>query len=175
MTPWMAVSSGAIRCFDTATITSKLQLHRQTGTPVRLHVMLWDGALSSGPAAVDDSTTSSKVPPPIVVESCKFDDSSNGELPRHFWFTSGSSSAQDEQFSASVDDIISRHRVVSESRRFTYGNRSHRFSDLDLGFSPAPGLSFRFEVPQGGSSFRESSLRTPLIGSGPSSPVFKSL
>ncbi|CAK9861706.1 unnamed protein product [Sphagnum jensenii] len=50
ITPWLVSSGGSIRCFDTVSMSDKLSLHRQTGESVKLHVMLWDGALhdSSG-------------------------------------------------------------------------------------------------------------------------------
>eukprot|EP00249_Psilotum_nudum_P019419 c27245_g1_i1 orf=1111-2235(-) len=45
ITPLMVSSSGSIRCFDTISISQKLSIHRQAGKPVRIHLMLWDGAM----------------------------------------------------------------------------------------------------------------------------------
>lgn len=53
ITPWLVATSGSIRCFDTISISKKLSLHRQTGQPVRLHVMVWDGALTPNHYAED--------------------------------------------------------------------------------------------------------------------------
>ncbi|CAK9198835.1 unnamed protein product [Sphagnum troendelagicum] len=57
ITPWLVSSGGSIRCFDTVSMSDKLSLHRQTGESVKLHVMLWDGALhdSSGPQGFMDN------------------------------------------------------------------------------------------------------------------------
>jgi hypothetical protein len=57
ITPWLVSSGGSIRCFDTVSMSDKLALHRQTGESVKLHVMLWDGALhdSSGPQGFMDN------------------------------------------------------------------------------------------------------------------------
>ncbi|XP_057729373.1 uncharacterized protein LOC130944839 [Arachis stenosperma] len=45
--PWMVSSTGAIRCFDTVSLSQKLSLHRHTRVPILLHVFLWDRALAS--------------------------------------------------------------------------------------------------------------------------------
>ncbi|XP_024395232.1 uncharacterized protein [Physcomitrium patens] len=45
--PWLVASSGSIRCYETISLSNKLSLHRQTGQAIRLHVMLWEGALTS--------------------------------------------------------------------------------------------------------------------------------
>ncbi|XP_039125665.1 uncharacterized protein LOC120261749 [Dioscorea cayenensis subsp. rotundata] len=40
--PWMVSSSGAIRCFDTVSLSQKLSLHRHALRPILLHVFLWE-------------------------------------------------------------------------------------------------------------------------------------
>ncbi|KAH6766712.1 hypothetical protein C2S52_017695 [Perilla frutescens var. hirtella] len=40
--PWMVSSTGAIRCFDTVSLSQKLSLHRHTRVPILLHLFLWD-------------------------------------------------------------------------------------------------------------------------------------
>ncbi|TKY48357.1 putative MTO1 protein [Spatholobus suberectus] len=45
--PWMVSSTGAIRCYDTVSLSQKLSLHRHTRVPILLHVFLWDRALTS--------------------------------------------------------------------------------------------------------------------------------
>ncbi|KAI3461078.1 hypothetical protein Pfo_017741 [Paulownia fortunei] len=40
--PWMVSSTGAIRCFDTVSLSQKLSLHRHTRVPIIMHVFLWD-------------------------------------------------------------------------------------------------------------------------------------
>lgn len=49
--PWMVSSTGAIRCFDTVSLSQKLSLHRHTKVPILLHVFLWDGTLASSSVA----------------------------------------------------------------------------------------------------------------------------
>lgn len=40
--PWMVSSTGAIRCFDTVSLSQKLSLHRHARVPILVHVFLWD-------------------------------------------------------------------------------------------------------------------------------------
>lgn len=40
--PWMVSPSGAVRCFDTVSLSQKLSLHRHAKVPFILHVFLWD-------------------------------------------------------------------------------------------------------------------------------------
>ncbi|CAD6242653.1 unnamed protein product [Miscanthus lutarioriparius] len=47
--PWMVSTSGAIRCFDTVSLSQKLSLHRHALRPILLHVLMWDGK-SDAPA-----------------------------------------------------------------------------------------------------------------------------
>ncbi|RLN07099.1 uncharacterized protein C2845_PM11G27910 [Panicum miliaceum] len=47
--PWMVSTSGAIRCFDTVSLSQKLSLHRHALKPILLHVIMWDG-MSDAPA-----------------------------------------------------------------------------------------------------------------------------
>ena len=44
--PWMVSSTGAVRCFDTVSLSQKLSLHRHAKVPILIHVFLWDRALS---------------------------------------------------------------------------------------------------------------------------------
>lgn len=40
--PWMVSSAGAIRCFDSISLSQKLSLHRHALRPVLIHFMRWD-------------------------------------------------------------------------------------------------------------------------------------
>ncbi|XP_006660769.3 uncharacterized protein LOC102710811 [Oryza brachyantha] len=40
--PWMIASSGAIRCFDTISLSQKLSLHRLAVRPIQLHLLMWE-------------------------------------------------------------------------------------------------------------------------------------
>lgn len=65
ITPWLVASSGSIRCYDTISLSNKLSLHRQTGQSIRLHVMVWEGALTANLYNSTDETTSREkaIPP----------------------------------------------------------------------------------------------------------------
>jgi len=62
--PWMVSSTGAIRCYDTVSLSQKLSLHRHTRVPILLHVFLWDRALaaSSGGSTRFRALSSSVLP-----------------------------------------------------------------------------------------------------------------
>lgn len=45
--PWMVSSTGAVRCFDTVSLSQKLSLHRHANMPILMHVFLWDQSLIS--------------------------------------------------------------------------------------------------------------------------------
>ncbi|KAL6499601.1 hypothetical protein OROGR_027511 [Orobanche gracilis] len=45
--PWMVSTTGAIRCFDTVSLSQKLSLHRHTRVPIIMHVFLWDSNMNS--------------------------------------------------------------------------------------------------------------------------------
>ncbi|KDP20189.1 hypothetical protein JCGZ_07909 [Jatropha curcas] len=45
--PWMVSSTGAVRCFDTVSLSQKLSLHRHAKVPILIHVFLWDRSLAS--------------------------------------------------------------------------------------------------------------------------------
>ncbi|CAN7092029.1 uncharacterized protein LOC103839905 [Brassica rapa] len=51
--PWMVSSTGAIRCYDTVSLSQKLSLHRHAKVSIILYVILWDtsatAAFSSPP------------------------------------------------------------------------------------------------------------------------------
>ncbi|CAA0805764.1 Unknown protein [Striga hermonthica] len=44
--PWMVSSAGAVRCFDTVSLSRKLSLHRHTRIPILLHVLIWDKSVN---------------------------------------------------------------------------------------------------------------------------------
>ncbi|CAL1391151.1 unnamed protein product [Linum trigynum] len=47
--PWIVSSTGAIRCYDTVSLSQKLSLHRHAKVPIVIHYFLWDRALA-GPS-----------------------------------------------------------------------------------------------------------------------------
>ncbi|PIN18956.1 hypothetical protein CDL12_08359 [Handroanthus impetiginosus] len=44
--PWMVSLTGAIRCFDTVSLSQKLSLHRHSKVPILIHVFLWDRSMN---------------------------------------------------------------------------------------------------------------------------------
>lgn len=65
--PWMVSSTGAIRCFDTVSLSQKLSLHRHTKVPILLHVFVGDQTLASpsgGSARVRATVAAS---PPVML------------------------------------------------------------------------------------------------------------
>ncbi|XP_077214931.1 uncharacterized protein LOC143849680 [Tasmannia lanceolata] len=45
--PWMVSSTGAVRCFDTVSLSQKLSLHRHALRPILIHVLMWDPSISA--------------------------------------------------------------------------------------------------------------------------------
>lgn len=45
--PWIVSSTGAIRCYDTVSLSQKLSLHRHAKVPILLHVFLWERTTNS--------------------------------------------------------------------------------------------------------------------------------
>lgn len=48
--PWMISSSGAVRCFDTISLSQKLSLHRLAVRPIQLHLLAWEKPSAPNPA-----------------------------------------------------------------------------------------------------------------------------
>ncbi|XP_072991427.1 uncharacterized protein [Typha latifolia] len=63
--PWLVSSSGAIRCFDTVSLSRKLSLHRHALQPFLLHVLMWEKPLGPGGRIL---TRPSNVAPPSTGE-----------------------------------------------------------------------------------------------------------
>ncbi|XP_073136924.1 uncharacterized protein [Henckelia pumila] len=59
--PRMVSSTGAIRCFDTVSLSHKLSLHRHAKVAILLHVFLWDRSLDF--ASIDDMIRQSRTMP----------------------------------------------------------------------------------------------------------------
>ncbi|GLJ22458.1 hypothetical protein SUGI_0422800 [Cryptomeria japonica] len=65
--PWMVSSAGAIRCFDSISLSQKLSLHRHAVRPILIHFMLWDETLLSIPTS-DDHQAEAPLPIPMSSE-----------------------------------------------------------------------------------------------------------
>lgn len=60
----MVSSSGAIRCFDTVSLSQKLSLHRHTRVPILVHVFLWDRSMNYANVGSIRARAMSTCPPP---------------------------------------------------------------------------------------------------------------
>lgn len=61
--PWMVSSTGAVRCFDTVSLSQKLSLHRHAKVPILIHVFLWD---RTSPSPSAGSARFKSVSPPAL-------------------------------------------------------------------------------------------------------------
>lgn len=61
--PWMISSSGAVRCFDTISLSQKLSLHRLAVRPIQLHLLAWEKPTG----AMERIIRSPKLPPPSML------------------------------------------------------------------------------------------------------------
>ncbi|XP_075500755.1 uncharacterized protein LOC142539284 [Primulina tabacum] len=64
--PWMVSSTGAIRCFDTVSLSHKLSLHRHAKATILLHVFLW--GRSSNFASIGNMIRQSRTVPNTTPE-----------------------------------------------------------------------------------------------------------
>lgn len=119
--PWMVSSTGAVRCFDTVSLSQKLSLHRHAKVPIFLHVFLWDRSLtsSSGSQTRFRAATPSVLPfPPEVQLTRQANESQIQPLP--------------------PDDVQGERRSGAGERsemkleRDTAGELSFRFHDFAL-------------------------------------------
>ncbi|KAK4788848.1 hypothetical protein SAY86_020167 [Trapa natans] len=64
--PWIVSPAGAIRCYDTVSLSQKLSMHKHAKMPILIHVILWDKPIFP-PNADSSSLRASPMPfPPEV-------------------------------------------------------------------------------------------------------------
>ncbi|KAI4334595.1 hypothetical protein L6164_019266 [Bauhinia variegata] len=113
--PWMVSSTGAIRCYDTVSLSQKLSLHRHTRVPILMHVFLWDRALAKASSSGGGSTRTRS---PLEVQLA----SEPNENQIHPFF-------RRTQSSQPISDVsLSGPRL----ERDTAGELSFRFHDFSL-------------------------------------------
>ncbi|KAI5321286.1 PREDICTED: [Prunus dulcis] len=123
--PWMVSSTGAVRCFDTISLSQKLSLHRHAKVPISMHVFMWDRAVVS-PSAGQTRFRSSASPPPIIplppeVQLARQPNENQIQpLPQEVF--------EDESSSEGVSQRLSEVRL----ERDTAGESSFRFHDFAL-------------------------------------------
>ncbi|CAK7339295.1 unnamed protein product [Dovyalis caffra] len=116
--PWMVSSTGAVRCFDTVSLSQKLSLHRHAKVPILIHVFLWDRTLPS-PSAGNARIRS--VSPPVMA------------LPPEVQFTRQPSQNQIQPLPADMsDDGVVGNEAEIRLDRDTAGETSFRFHDFSL-------------------------------------------
>ncbi|CDP17401.1 unnamed protein product [Coffea canephora] len=118
--PWMVSPSGAIRCFDTVSLSQKLSLHRHARVPIILHVFIWNRSVGIPSASSIRSRAISPtvlpVPPEILLGQHP---NENQVLPL--------------QPETSVESrIVSSDGSESKLERDTAGESSFRFHDFTL-------------------------------------------
>ncbi|KAK3022609.1 hypothetical protein RJ639_045760 [Escallonia herrerae] len=116
--PWIVSPTGAVRCFDTVSLSQKLSLHRHARVPIIMHVFLWDRALASMSA---DSTRLSTASPTVL------------PLPPEVQANHLPNENQVQPLASEPDDN-SVHNDGQELRveRDTAGESSFRFHDFSL-------------------------------------------
>lgn len=122
--PWMVSSTGAIRCFDTISLSQKLSLHRHAKIPISLHVFIWDRAVVSSSGGQTRFRSSISPPtimplPPEVQLARHPNENQVQPLPLEVF---------DESSSEGVTERLSEVRL----ERDTAGESSFRFHDFAL-------------------------------------------
>ncbi|XVF19231.1 hypothetical protein REPUB_Repub11eG0092100 [Reevesia pubescens] len=117
--PWMVSSTGAVRCFDTVSLSQKLSLHRHANVPILMHVFLWDQSLVSrgfGSARLQVPFVSALPLPPEVRLAHQPNDNQILPLP------------PDEP----NESILTSEQPDRRLQRDTAGEVSFRFHDFSL-------------------------------------------
>lgn len=116
--PWMVSPSGAIRCFDTVSLSQKLSLHRHAKVPINLHLFLWDRSVGiPGLGSIRSRAISPTVlplPPEVVQMARRPNENQVLPLPPHH------------------DDDDNNGGSQVRIERDTAGEFSFRFHDFSL-------------------------------------------
>lgn len=119
--PWMVSSTGAVRCYDTVSLSQKLSLHRHAKIPVSIHVFLWDRTVV--PSNTNQTRRGASPPtmplplPPEVQLSRQPNENQIQPLPLELADESGS---------------VMSERLSERLERDTAGESSFRFHDFSL-------------------------------------------
>ncbi|KAE9462280.1 hypothetical protein C3L33_05820, partial [Rhododendron williamsianum] len=115
--PWIVSTTGAVRCFDTISLSQKLSLHLHARVPITLHFFLWDRSLASSSGATTRIRVSSSSPSALP-------------FPPGMQFSSNPSA---NQIVPLPSEVPSEGEIV-ENRvdRDTTGEASFRFRDFAL-------------------------------------------
>ncbi|KAM3398294.1 hypothetical protein P3S68_001809 [Capsicum galapagoense] len=119
--PWIVSPTGAVRCFDTVSLSQKLSLHRHAKVPILMHVFLWDRSVHvpySGNKNRSRTISPTMLPP----------------LPPEVRLARQPNDNQVMPLPPEVEDERGSHSDASELRheRDTAGEFSFRFHDFSL-------------------------------------------
>lgn len=117
--PWMVSSTGAVRCFDTVSLSQKLSLHRHAKVPIIIHVFLWDRGLVSPRVSQARVRAASQPVLPLPAEV---------QLSRHPNENQVLPLPIEEAHDSAGEDVGREPRLV----RDTAGELSFRFHDFAL-------------------------------------------
>lgn len=66
--PWIVSQTGAIRCYDTVSLSQKLSLHRHARVSIHIHIFSWDRGVTTLIKGISiTSPTASSLPPETLV------------------------------------------------------------------------------------------------------------
>ncbi|XP_016465209.1 uncharacterized protein LOC107788073 [Nicotiana tabacum] len=119
--PWIVSPTGAVRCFDTVSLSQKLSLHRHAKVPILMHVFLWDRSV---PVPGGGTFTRSRNISPTMLPP----------LPPEVRLARQPNENQVMPLPPEVEDERGSHSDGSELRldRDTAGESSFRFHDFSL-------------------------------------------
>lgn len=114
--PWIVSSVGAIRCYDTVSVSQKLSLHKHAKIPILIHIILWDKPIVS-PKADSSNFRATPIPLPPEVDLARQPNENQVQpLPPDM----------------SDEDIIINDRPGQMPSRDTAGDISFRFHDFSI-------------------------------------------
>ncbi|KAL3718663.1 uncharacterized protein LOC104421546 [Eucalyptus grandis] len=118
--PWIVSSTGAVRCYDTVSLSQKLSLHRHAKVPILVHVFLWDRSLF--PMSGGSSRFRMAHSPPAMALGPEAHISRQPHVNQ----------VQPLPLEISDDDIVIHNNPQYRIERDTAGEASFRFHDFAL-------------------------------------------
>ncbi|KAI3407962.1 uncharacterized protein J3R85_020587, partial [Psidium guajava] len=118
--PWIVSSTGAVRCYDTISLSQKLSLHRHAKVPILMHVFLWDRSLL--PTSGGSSRFRMAHSPPALALGPE----------AHLSWQPSENQVQPLPFELSDDNIVINDNPQHKLERDTAGEVSFRFHDFAL-------------------------------------------
>lgn len=114
--PWIVSPSGAIRCFDTVSLSQKISLHRHARAPLLIHVLMWDQRPS--PSRRQSSPIPLAMPPWPEVDQVPSGYSNGGDLTQSFASASDLPVCEARLGGDGIEIGLARDTAGEESFRF---------------------------------------------------------